>query len=96
MEWLDGSRLWRPAAGPPTFCPLSFLRSHGAGQDDPPDNNARDATFNGPSVYPEYLTDTDVCVCPSDSDATSVAQGFHQDGDPDLPIETCRLALIGN
>src|SRR5689334_8959211 len=24
-------------------------------------NNARDATFNGPSLYPEYLTDVNIC-----------------------------------
>lgn len=55
-------------------------------------NNAKDATFNGPSVYPEYLTDVNVCVCPSDSDAESVRKAFHQDNDPSKPVEPCRLA----
>jgi len=55
-------------------------------------NNARDATFNGPSVYPEYLTDVNVCVCPSDSDMQGVLNGFHQDGDPALPVLPCKLA----
>jgi prepilin-type N-terminal cleavage/methylation domain-containing protein/prepilin-type processing-associated H-X9-DG protein len=59
--------------------------------DPPPDNWARDATFNGPSVYPEYLTDVGVLVCPSDSDAEDVFRGFHQDDNPDLPVEPCRL-----
>ncbi|HNT88718.1 MAG TPA: prepilin-type N-terminal cleavage/methylation domain-containing protein, partial [Candidatus Hydrogenedentes bacterium] len=31
-------------------------------------NLAGDCTFDGPMVYPEYLTDVNVCVCPSDSD----------------------------
>ncbi len=59
--------------------------------DDPP-KPAGDVTFNGPSIYPEYLTDVGVCVCPSDSDAESVFRNFHRDGNPDLPVEPCRLA----
>jgi len=59
--------------------------------DDPP-GLAGDATFNGPSIYPEYLTDVAVCVCPSDSDAESVFNGFHANGDPEQPVEPCRLA----
>lgn len=55
-------------------------------------NICRDATFNGPSVYPEYLNDANVCVCPSDSDAETVRLAFHKDDDPDQPIEACRLA----
>jgi len=51
-----------------------------------------DRTFNGPSLYPEYLTDVGICVCPSDSDATSVFNGFHKDDDPTKPVEPCRLA----
>jgi len=60
--------------------------------DAPPDNIARDATFNGPSLYPEYLTDVGICVCPSDSDAESTFDFFHQDEDPSKPVEPCRLA----
>jgi len=30
--------------------------------------NIKDFTFNGPSVYPEYLTDVNILVCPSDAD----------------------------
>jgi len=59
--------------------------------DDPP-GNARDATFDGPSIYPEYLTDVAVCVCPSDSDRNSVLNGFYENGDPSQPVETCKLA----
>lgn len=59
---------------------------------DVPPGNARDATFDGPAVYPEYLTDASVCVCPSDSDRESVRNGHHVNGDPTLPIEPCRLA----
>jgi len=55
-------------------------------------NFSGDATFNGPAVYPEYLSDVGICVCPSDSDAEGVYRGFHQDGDPAKPVEPCRLA----
>lgn len=58
---------------------------------DIPPVNAKDATFNGPSLYPEYLTDAAICVCPSDSDAQSVFNGFHQDDDPTKPVLPCRL-----
>jgi len=50
------------------------------------------ATFDGPSVYPEYLNDVNICVCPSDSNAETVRQSFHQDGDLTKPVEPCRLA----
>jgi prepilin-type processing-associated H-X9-DG protein len=59
--------------------------------DDPP-RYARDATFNGPSLYPEYLTDVNVCVCPSDSDATDMAASWHVNNDLNEPVLTCRLA----
>lgn len=59
--------------------------------DDPP-ASAGDATFNGPSLYPEYLTDVGICVCPSDSDAQNVFNNFHEDNDPAKPVEPCKLA----
>jgi len=59
--------------------------------DDPP-KYARDATFNGPSLYPEYLTDVNVCVCPSDSDATDMAASWHVNKDLNEPVLTCMLA----
>jgi len=53
---------------------------------------SRDATFNGPSLYPEYLTDVGICYCPSDSDAQSTFEGFHEDEDPTKPVRVCALA----
>ncbi len=61
------------------------------GCDDPP-NVDIDATFYGPAVYPEYLTDVNICVCPSDSDAERVRAGFHQNDDLNQPVMPCRLA----
>jgi len=59
--------------------------------DDPP-QPARDATFNGPSLYPEYLTDVGICVCPSDSDADDMPARWHENGDLNLPVRACSLA----
>jgi prepilin-type N-terminal cleavage/methylation domain-containing protein/prepilin-type processing-associated H-X9-DG protein len=53
---------------------------------------ARDATFDGPSVYPEYLTDVKICVCPSDSDGASILNGFYTNGDMSQPVLSCMLA----
>lgn len=55
-------------------------------------NNASDATFNGPSIYPEYLADVNVLACASDADYLNVVAAFHQNGDVDQPVEPCRLA----
>jgi len=59
--------------------------------DDPP-GNTRDCTFNGPSLYPEYLTDLGICVCPSDSDADDMPSRWHVNGDLNLPVRACSLA----
>ena len=48
---------------------------------------ADDATFNGESIYPEYLTDYNVCVCPSDSDGGQLPL---PDWDYDPVENTCR------
>ncbi|MFP4502635.1 MAG: Tfp pilus assembly protein FimT/FimU [Candidatus Hydrogenedentota bacterium] len=55
-------------------------------------NDASDASFDGPQVYPEYLSDVAVLVCPSDSDARSVLESFHEGNDLDNPVLPCRLA----
>jgi prepilin-type N-terminal cleavage/methylation domain-containing protein/prepilin-type processing-associated H-X9-DG protein len=36
---------------------------------------AADISFDGPAVYPEYLQDAAIMVCPSDSDGTEAYQG---------------------
>ena len=59
--------------------------------DDPPEL-AGDASFDGPQVYPEYLSDVAICACPSDSDSELTFNKFHQDEDPNKPVEPCRLA----
>jgi prepilin-type N-terminal cleavage/methylation domain-containing protein/prepilin-type processing-associated H-X9-DG protein len=54
--------------------------------------SARDATFNGPSVYPEYLSDVNVCICPSDSDTTDMPIRWFWDRDEKKGIHACTLA----
>jgi len=56
------------------------------------DNDARDATFDGPSLYPEYLTDVAICACPSDSDYTATLNKFYEGGVPGNPVRVCELA----
>jgi prepilin-type N-terminal cleavage/methylation domain-containing protein/prepilin-type processing-associated H-X9-DG protein len=47
------------------------------------------AFFDGLSVYPEYLTDTAITVCPSDADGD--INYAHLQGDPDNVIQPCRI-----
>lgn len=49
--------------------------------------------WQGSQLYPEYLTDLAVNVCPSDSDGQNrFAEGrWHQNGDLALPINPCRV-----
>jgi prepilin-type N-terminal cleavage/methylation domain-containing protein/prepilin-type processing-associated H-X9-DG protein len=61
-------------------------------------------TFDGPSLYPEYLTDPNVLVCPSDSDArTLVDAGIYRPilgrgsapfYDPDAPVDPCAFLAL--
>lgn len=59
---------------------------------DVPPQNAKDFIFNGPSIYPEYLSDANVLVCPSDSDATDMPARWHVDQDLNKPVRPCELA----
>jgi prepilin-type processing-associated H-X9-DG protein len=49
---------------------------------------------DGPSIYPEYLTDPMCLLCPSDSNAgqqDNNLDSFHVGGDEDAPWEPCRF-----
>jgi prepilin-type N-terminal cleavage/methylation domain-containing protein/prepilin-type processing-associated H-X9-DG protein len=50
-------------------------------------------TIDGPSIYPEYLTDTNVMVCPSDADGRERYDSgrWNFDGDPEQGINPCRF-----
>jgi prepilin-type N-terminal cleavage/methylation domain-containing protein/prepilin-type processing-associated H-X9-DG protein len=62
-------------------------------------------TFNGgihaqffpdmPSIYPEYLADLQVLVCPSDTDAGSVQKGiWNLNQDPNQPYDLCAVGSL--
>jgi len=62
--------------------------------DFPPDckyaNNVNQFIWDGPSVYPEYLSDINIIDCPSD--ATPVDEGrYNLYKDPTRPINPCRF-----
>lgn len=42
--------------------------------------NQRNQFFNGPSVYPEYLTDWHILICPSDADGQTASENWEVDG----------------
>ena len=67
------------------------------------DRPSPDFNFQGNQIYPEYLTDPAVLVCPSDSDGTYVYENqglwrcggdpYDQLGDPDGPICPCKFGV---
>jgi len=52
--------------------------------------------FFGPSLYPEYLTDVNVIACPSDTDGKAAVEAgrFNIGGNPDNPINPCRIEYV--
>lgn len=55
--------------------------------------NSFEAFFDGKSVFPEYLNDYSILICPSDSDGADVLDGpeWHTGGIADNPINPCRF-----
>ena len=56
-------------------------------------NTVNDGKFvvSMPSIYPEYLTDLNVMICPSDPDSDALASGeFNVQGNVNQPIDPCR------
>jgi prepilin-type N-terminal cleavage/methylation domain-containing protein/prepilin-type processing-associated H-X9-DG protein len=50
------------------------------------------AVFDGPAIYPEYLTDVNVLTCPSDTTASDVKTGrWNLGGDPSAGINPCKI-----
>ncbi|MBN2309916.1 MAG: DUF1559 domain-containing protein [Candidatus Hydrogenedentes bacterium] len=52
--------------------------------------------FEGPAVYPEYLTDVNILVCPSDSDGAGEVEAgrWSYGGDPAAGISPCRIDFL--
>lgn len=60
------------------------------GQAPPPD-----FFFDVGAMYPEYLTDINILVCPSDPQADVLRTGFwNLSGDPDAPYDPCRIGSL--
>ncbi len=76
--------------------PLTKFRDDG-NRDGVCDDLGLDFWFDGPSMYPEYLSDVNVMVCPSDADSAGFVEGggYNCDvtgdgeGDPDAPVCPC-------
>ena len=51
-----------------------------------------DFSIAGPCIYPEYLSDVNVLVCPSDARANT--DDWHSQGNPALPIVPCRIEPV--
>ena len=47
--------------------------------------------FEGSTVYPEYLSDVNVMICPSDSEGPVGLLEWHENGDDTLPILPCNF-----
>ncbi len=52
--------------------------------------------WDGPSLYPEYLSDLTVNVCPSDTDGSSVYEAgeWNCGGDPEAGVCPCRITAL--
>jgi prepilin-type N-terminal cleavage/methylation domain-containing protein/prepilin-type processing-associated H-X9-DG protein len=75
--------------------PVNKFRDEADDHDGVPDCLSPDLgyIFHGPDVYPEYLTDASILVCPSDQDGWDRFNGgrWNVDGEPDLPVNACRF-----
>ena len=75
------------------------MRELGQGDGGTPGNCDRPGftfMFQGDSVYPEYLTEAKLLVCPSDSDGLPSFEGgrYNQFGEPDNPVNPCRFDTL--
>lgn len=52
-----------------------------------------DFMWHGPQIYPEYLSDVSVNLCPSDIDGIGYIEngGWREGGDPNRPILACKI-----
>ena len=51
-----------------------------------------------PNIYPEYLSDVNVLVCPSDAKSGQALEAgeYNVAGDPDGPFDPCRYYIVGD
>ncbi len=78
----------------------TFPPPHYAGEDSAVpgscDDIGLDFMWQGHLLFPEYLNDVNVNVCPSDADGASAlsAGTWNQSGDPTLPLNPCRISAL--
>lgn len=54
-----------------------------------------DFFFDVGAMYPEYLSDINILVCPSDSQAATLGNGlWNLSGDPNAPYDPCRIGSL--
>jgi len=72
---MAGRQSWELTSASPT--PANYVKcGHGNPSSVLPGGNA-EFIFDGPAVYPEYLTDVNVLLCPSDAEATTFVNASH-------------------
>jgi len=67
-----------------------FIRQEGAAPNETCTQPDLGFFPHGPDIYPEYLTDVNVLVCPSDA-GTEAPGNMHQGNDINQPVLECRL-----
>jgi len=88
ISWDDSGLLPDEASAGRTGAPCANTNPAVA----PPTGDA-EFTADWPVVYPEYLSDVNVLVCPSDSDAGAVKNGlWNLDGVQDGSIDPCAIS----
>jgi prepilin-type N-terminal cleavage/methylation domain-containing protein/prepilin-type processing-associated H-X9-DG protein len=70
-----------------------FPNAHYADGDDCAGIGGIGFMIQGSEVFPEYLSDASILVCPSDEDGKSSFEGgrWNRNKDPQLPISPCRF-----
>ncbi|MCX6376646.1 MAG: hypothetical protein NTU88_11540, partial [Armatimonadetes bacterium] len=72
---MAGKQSWQLTSASPV--PLTYSRCGYANPSSAlPAGNA-EFIFDGPAVYPEYLTDTNILMCPSDAEAQTYVKSNH-------------------
>jgi prepilin-type processing-associated H-X9-DG protein len=70
------------------FPPEKTLNGHGP-LSLPCDDYILDFIPSGVEIYPEYLTDVSILICPSDSDASE--KDYHVNSDENEPVNPCAI-----
>lgn len=56
--------------------------------------NQKNQFLHGPAVYPEYLTDVNVIICPSDSDGQQMLEGWKNDDGSYDPCDFWEVSYV--